>query len=277
MAETKASMKKTVRGITYWKATKNFNESTGETTVTYGAANQLNTYKSGTRAYSMDPRGESQTVYADGIKVFGETVNDGYDLVLTLLSLLDKVVLKDWLGYTEVQGGVAEYATSDELPYFGMCIYEETSDGVGQTLWFPYVQANGRPSDAGKTSEGTSFDFAYPDFPLIASPSPADKLVMYKLDGMNRRTEVPSGLQLSGIMLREKRIEIVEDDEYTLTALTVPAGATVTWTSGSSSVATVSGGVVTAEGEGNTIITASITDSGVTYTDTCTVIVAAKT
>ena len=66
------------------------------------------------------------------------------------------------------------------------------------------------------------------------------------------------------------------DDTETLTATKQPATASVTWSSGSDSVATVtSGGVVTAEGAGNTIITASITVDGVTYTDTCTVVVPA--
>ena len=63
----------------------------------------------------------------------------------------------------------------------------------------------------------------------------------------------------------------------TLVATVVPASATVTWSSASSSVATVSDGVVTAaEVTGtavNTIITAAITVEGVTYNDTCTVIV----
>ena len=68
---------------------------------------------------------------------------------------------------------------------------------------------------------------------------------------------------------------IPEDGTTTLTATTFPEGQTVTWSSGSGSVATVSGGVVTAEGAGNTIITAAITKDGVTYTDTCTVVVQA--
>ena len=62
----------------------------------------------------------------------------------------------------------------------------------------------------------------------------------------------------------------------TLTAKVAPAGSTVTWASASTTVATVSDGVVTGKAAGNTIITASITDSGVTYNDTCTVIVTAS-
>lgn len=61
---------------------------------------------------------------------------------------------------------------------------------------------------------------------------------------------------------------------YQLTATTTPDDETVTWSSGATGKATVSGGLVTAAGTGNTIITASITVDGVTYNDTCTVIVA---
>lgn len=65
-------------------------------------------------------------------------------------------------------------------------------------------------------------------------------------------------------------------DTITLTAETVPAGKTVTWSSASTSVAEVtSGGVVSGVAAGNTVITASITIDGVTYTDTCTIIVPA--
>lgn len=66
-----------------------------------------------------------------------------------------------------------------------------------------------------------------------------------------------------------------EGGTVTLTAATIPAGATVTWASEDTDVATVVGGVVTGVAAGNTIITASITQSGVTYNDTCTIVVKA--
>lgn len=273
----KAKMKKGIVGLTYWKATATTNPTTGEISVSYGAAHQLKTLTSGGREYSIEPRGESQSVYADSIKVYGDSINDGYDIDLTVLSTLDGDINKDWLQNTETEDGLAEYANVPEMPYFGLAIYEETSDGEGLTTFFPWVQASGRPSDAGKTAEGGAFDWAFPTIPLAATPRPSDKLTRLLVKGKTRLTEVPDGTQVSGIELSEHRIALVEDDEYTLTALTVPAGASVTWSEGSTSVATVSGGVVTAEGAGNTIITASITDSGVTYTDTCTVIVTAKT
>lgn len=75
------------------------------------------------------------------------------------------------------------------------------------------------------------------------------------------------------INLNSHSIELAVGGSQTLTAAVVPSDATITWTTGSSSVATVSNGVVTAAGAGNTIIRAAITEDGVTYDDTCTVVV----
>lgn len=68
---------------------------------------------------------------------------------------------------------------------------------------------------------------------------------------------------------------ITVGDSYTLTATTVPAGKTVTWTTSNNTKADVSNGIVSGEGAGSAIITATITVDGVDYTDTCTIIVEA--
>lgn len=77
------------------------------------------------------------------------------------------------------------------------------------------------------------------------------------------------------VLLNTHATSVEESETVTLTAATVPAGETVTWSSSDTSVATVAGGVVTGVAEGNAIITASITVDGVAYTDTCTVVVEA--
>lgn len=79
------------------------------------------------------------------------------------------------------------------------------------------------------------------------------------------------------VVLNTHSATITAGQTKTLTAETAPATATVTWSSGNESVATVAGGVVTAVAKGNTIITATITVDGVAYSDTCTVIVEADT
>lgn len=75
------------------------------------------------------------------------------------------------------------------------------------------------------------------------------------------------------IELNTHYLELADGDTETLVATTSHTSSSVTWASSDTSVATVSGGVVTAVGDGTCIITASITDSGVTYNDTCTVVV----
>lgn len=81
----------------------------------------------------------------------------------------------------------------------------------------------------------------------------------------------------TGVYLDRHSITVEAEGEATLVATTSPARQTVTWTSSSSSVASVSGGVITAgSSAGSAIITASITVDGVTYSDTCTVIVTAE-
>ena len=78
------------------------------------------------------------------------------------------------------------------------------------------------------------------------------------------------------VLINTHATTVAKDDTITLTAETIPAGETVSWDSASDSIATVtSGGVVAGVAAGNTVITASITVDGVTYTDTCTVVVTA--
>lgn len=83
-----------------------------------------------------------------------------------------------------------------------------------------------------------------------------------------------SGSAAPHIYLNKHSVTLETGASTTLTVDKLPADATVTWSSASSSVASVSNGVITAgESAGNTIITAKITVDGVDYTDTCTVVV----
>ena len=78
------------------------------------------------------------------------------------------------------------------------------------------------------------------------------------------------------VLLNKHLVTVAKDATVTLTAETVPAGEIVTWTTSNNTYADVtSGGVVSGEAVGTAIITASITVDGVTYTDTCTVVVTA--
>lgn len=79
-----------------------------------------------------------------------------------------------------------------------------------------------------------------------------------------------------GVLINKHAITIVAGNTETLTAETIPAGKTITWSTSNSTYADVtSGGVVSGETAGSAIITATITVDGVNYSDTCTVVVEA--
>lgn len=84
------------------------------------------------------------------------------------------------------------------------------------------------------------------------------------------------GAMSPSVLLDRHSASIVDGDTITLVPTVNPSGATVTWTSSNTTYATVAAGVVTAEAEGTAIITASITVDGITYTDTCTIVVEAS-
>ena len=107
MSETRAKMKKGITGLAFALATLT-TDAQGNQSITYGPIENLVTTTSGGREYSLDPRGDSQSVYADSVKVYGDTINDGYDLNVTLLSVLDRVVQTKWLKMQQTEDGIAE-------------------------------------------------------------------------------------------------------------------------------------------------------------------------
>jgi len=79
---------------------------------------------------------------------------------------------------------------------------------------------------------------------------------------------------VSGVTLNKSSTGIIVGNTETLTATIAPSNATnqnVTWNSGNSAVATVSGGVVTPVAVGSTVITATTVDGGKTATCNVTV------
>lgn len=75
------------------------------------------------------------------------------------------------------------------------------------------------------------------------------------------------------ITLNKSAISIPDGETFTLVADVYPAGTSVTWASTDTDIATVSGGVVTAEAEGVCAITATITVDGESFIAVCAVTV----
>ena len=80
-----------------------------------------------------------------------------------------------------------------------------------------------------------------------------------------------------GIELNQEVIELTVGDAYTLRATKYNTTSnTITWESSDDTIASVDNGKVTAEKDGETEITVTISDSGKTAYDTCTVVVRAS-
>ncbi|MBR1382786.1 MAG: hypothetical protein IJ555_03105 [Ruminococcus sp.] len=148
--------------------------------------------EAGGREYNAQPRGGVQEVYADSVMAFADNEDDGYDLTLTLLDIIDDVAV-DWLGEIKDSKGRAEYADGKEYPAFELYIIEATRDGTGKTTIYYNCQCSGRPTVSGKTKEGAgnNFDYFFPEYAITARPRVSDNLVKYEVDGKERFTVVP--------------------------------------------------------------------------------------
>lgn len=182
----KTKMKKGLTAVGYALA----NVDVETSSVTYGEIKYLPTAQAGGREYSATARGESQKIYADSVAVYGDVVNDGYDISLTLLAVMDDVNA-DWLNERKDSKGISEYADGEEYPYFALILSEKTTDGTGKTTIYYFCQCSGRPEQSGKTSEGGTFDFAFPQYPITATPRITDNLVKYEISGNAKLTELP--------------------------------------------------------------------------------------
>jgi hypothetical protein len=94
-------------------------------------------------------------------------------------------------------------------------------------------------------------------------------------DTKGARIIIDSTVVTPSVTLSDSTATVAAGETETLTATTVPADVTVTWTSSDETAATVADGVVTGVAAGSATITAKITVNGVDYTDTCAVTVTA--
>lgn len=159
-------------------------------TETYGPVNWFESKKSGGREYKAEPKGEVAEVYADGKAVLSVDDNSGYDITLTLLTLVDDVQ-ENWLGRKpDRAGGIPEYANAAERPRRGLAIAESTTDGTGIITFYYNCQVSKRPSKAGKTSEG-KLEGQFQEIAIAARPRAEDTLVCYETKGNELVKVVP--------------------------------------------------------------------------------------
>ncbi len=157
---------------------------------TYGNVKWLKSDEAGGREYTAEPNGENTEIYADSISVYSAEENNGYDITLILLAVIDDIE-KDWLNNSELAtGGYVEIASPVAKPKFALFLIEDTSNNTGQTTVFFNCQVSKRPSKTGKTSEG-SFEAQFPEYTISARPRPSDRWVCAVLPQSTQFEEMP--------------------------------------------------------------------------------------
>ena len=244
-------------------------------TPTYAPVKWLPHHKAGGRSYQADPTGAAVQIWADGMEVYSYEDNQGYDNTVTTIGVTDDVE-QDWYGHTvDTDGSVEEYSNDDAYPYFALVIIEDTTDGLGKTTIWYFCHISERSAQQGQTSEGSGISPQFPQHKIACRPRLDCRCVKKTIPAKEKITQIIQPSSVAHVTLDKDAIDITKGLTHTLNVVSVnPAGATVTWASDTTAVATVtSGGVVTGVAAGTANISASITAGGKTYSDTCAVTV----
>ena len=267
-----ARIPRTISRIAYAMITAT-NQDTGEDT--YGPIKLL-PHIAGGREYSAEPQGDTYSVWGDGIEVYAENNNAGYEISLTTVAVTDDVE-EDWYGNTVVSDGVAEFANGNKAREFALFILEDTTDGIGKVTFFGKCHVTGRPTKAGKTKEDGAIDPQFPQHTIAARPRWNDGFVCKEIKTNTIPGTVPSILPPALTALSIDSVELspaFDPDtlEYTATTsnatntvtATAAEGTTVVIKNGSATVTSGSSATWTA-GENTLTITATKGETTTTY------------
>lgn len=186
MTTQTAKIPRSISRIAYAMITET-NQETG--VDTYGEVKTL-MHIHGGREYTATPVGEQFKVYADGLEVYAEDENQGYEISLTTVAVSDDVE-EDWYGNLVQSDGVAEFADNGRYPEFALFLYEDTTDGVGTITFFGKCHITARREKAGNTKEDGSIDPQYPVHTIAAVPRWNDRFVKKVINGKQKLTAVP--------------------------------------------------------------------------------------
>ena len=240
---------------------------------TYGDAIWFQHHKAGGRDYDAQPAGNSGGIWADGREVYAYEDNQGYNISLTTVGVTDDID-EAWYGRTVLTDGSVE-----EYPHFALVIIEDTTDGLGEPTIFYDCHIQQRSGKQGATSEGNGLNPQFPQHNIAARPRPDCMAVKRTMPAKTKITALPAPSKADPpaayINIRQSVATVLEGETVKLTILSMyPEDAVITWTSSDTTKATVaSDGTVTGGSAGTATITASITTTGGTFTDTCTVTV----
>lgn len=148
-----------------------------EGNITYDKIIWFKSKEAGGREFAAEPNGEVASIEADGQFIYNAEDNQGYNIKLTLIDIIDNID-KDWLGNIVTDEGVFEYSDNTEKPRFALIVANETLAGKTKYSVDTYYNCmvSSRPTRNSKTSAGT-IDPTFPEYSISSYPLPDSKLV----------------------------------------------------------------------------------------------------
>lgn len=156
---------------------------------TYGTPVYPAAATAGGREYKADPAGDVKKVSANSQEVYVASVNDGYEIELTLIDLVDTIGVA-WLGYEQRSNGLLETAKDTENPRFALFLSDNDTSDVGKTEIFYDCVVTSRPSISGKTAEEGKWDDQFVTVKIKASGRLDNKNVRFCVSGTSELSSV---------------------------------------------------------------------------------------
>lgn len=185
-----------------------------EEKTAYGTPIYFAAAEAGGREYSATAQGESQTIYANSQLVYGGEENDGYEIKLTLIDIIDDIE-ENWLGNVIANNGVLEKTTNKERPRFALILSDKDTDDIGKTTVFYNCQVTARPDKNGKTAEEGKWDTQFPEYTIKSSPRISDGFVCLTTTGTEKLTEIPEPqldtASTQSLNIEENKTEVTND------------------------------------------------------------------
>lgn len=267
----------------YFPMTEVTNPSTGEVTVSYGAPVKW----AGAVSIGLENNASQEDFYADDGVYYVTSSASSYEGDFESASV-PRQFKKDIYGWLEDSNGALIETKDAQTRYFAFA-YETSGDIGGQRTIFYKCSASIPEASSATLEDGTEVQTQTVTIKAIGRADnitiggESRQLIQATLnkgdagyDTFFSAPYTPASVVVTPSVTLQGTATVEVDEEIQLVAQTVPAGATVTWSSSAEGKATVDQyGVVEGVAEGSANITASITVDNVTYSDTCAVTVTA--
>lgn len=265
----------------YFPMTEVTNPATGEVSVVYGAPKKW----AGAVSIGLSNNASQEDFYADDGVYYVTSSASSYEGDFESASV-PRSFKKDIYGWLEDSNGALIETKNAQTKYFAFA-FETSGDIGGQRTIFYKCSATIPEASSATLEDGTEVQTQTVTIKAIGRADNIEiggedrQLIQATLnkgdagyDTFFNAPYVPASVVVKPSVTLKGSAEVEVDESIQLVAQTVPAGASITWTSDAEGKATVDeNGVVTGVSAGTANITASITVDLETYSDVCAVTV----